>query len=173
MKHLIIFEDYTFDKPIMNDDNDLFDEIIKELGLNIDRIDRNNYWVKDISSSSEYVFDTWKCNEPLSLMLPVYNGDVKEDKHYIHIRRKSKIIKKILDQPEPDKYTCWIDNDSNLLDVSEYKIKEVFDELELLDKRSRNNSSQKWKDLKKIATFDALQKRADDIVNRNATRYNV
>jgi hypothetical protein len=36
MKHLKIYEDYGFDRPTIHEDDDLFDDIMEQIGINIE-----------------------------------------------------------------------------------------------------------------------------------------
>jgi hypothetical protein len=171
MKHLKVYEDIGFDRPTIHEDDDLFDEIVEQIGTNIINNSDKKYWSRDSNNRQDEFHIRWKYNEPLDLEELNYKGDPTYVKYDIVIKKISKELKNILDSTKPDKYSCRIGDTE--LDVSEEKIKDFFEKLELLDKQRSIESSKKYKDQKKIATFDALRDREHKIISKDANKYNI
>jgi len=170
MKHLKIYEDYGFDRPTIHEDDDLFDELVAQLGTNITwQQDSKNYWRRDSDSRQDGFHIKWKNQEPLKLE---DSEGKKIAERYFEIEKITNPLKNILDRQIPDIYKCWI-TAGDKLDVSEDKIKNLFDKLESLDNDDSKNRKKECKDKKKIATFTALRKREDEIIDKEAKKYNI
>ena len=172
MKHIKIYEDFGFDKPTIHEDNDLFDEIVRQFGRDIDWREDKDYWRRNVDSRKDGFHIRWKHEEPLKLQEFNFDGKPKLTEYYFEIEKVSGDIKNILDNRVQDKYNCWLEN-SNYLDVSEEKIKDLFDSLESLYKKDSKDIKKLYRDERKIAAFAALRKREDEIIDKEAKKYNI
>jgi hypothetical protein len=189
MRHLKIYEDYGFERPTVHADDELFDTLINELGSEIDtpvgRVDDNNkdawnrwhYWLRNESSNGDKTFITWTYRDKIKLK----NWD--EDKNWddksttekeISIVKTSITPQSITSRPGKDKYHFNVgDHWGDTLDVSEEKLINFFNKLELKFKLAEKERKLKIAAHKKIATFDALKKREEVRISKASQPFGI
>lgn len=174
MKHLKIYEDFGFDKPTIHEDDDLFDDLVTQLGTNTTfSLNSRNYWRRDTDNRQDGFHIRWKNQEPLKIEEEDYEGKRKISERHFEIEKIKGDLKNILDSKKPDKYNCWLESSNDKLDVSEEKIKSFYDKLELINNTIDDKHKKDSKEKRQIATFTALRKREDEIIDKEAKKYNV
>jgi hypothetical protein len=183
MKHLKIYEDYGFERPDVHKDDDLFDEIVKELGSEIEtpvgQVDDDNkdawnrwhFWQRNDSTGNNTTTIKWVYKEKIKMK---NYWDDKPTEKEIRLEKTIYNPEKITSSIKKDEIKFYVgDHWQDKLDVSEEKLKNFFNKLEIKYKVSFDKRKLDIDVKKKIATFDALKKREEERISKTSQKFGI
>jgi len=168
MKFIKFFEDYGFEQEIPHQDNELFEEIIKEIGLNLfgeHEMSTKNYWDRNVISNFEII---WTYNDPI--MMPSVDSAGKTSYHEMKIGFSKKQYHINNDQNKIE-YSVWIYEKNRKLDVSEEIIEKYFNILENKYFKLKKENDKSEKERKTNQIHQAIKQREKIRIEKDSKKF--